>query len=140
MQHMVDALAGFVAGGEVADVALDEAERRPTLFAHEVAHHVEVALVAGEEIVEAHHALSLPEQGLQQVGADEPGYARDKPCARAGVDVLQDGVERAHCIPPGGTGRRCVRYAACPGGAYGLAGCIHLDEACKGAHVRSCER
>ena len=79
MQHVVHAFAGLAAGVGIADVALDEAEAAPLFGRHQLLHHVEVVLVSGEEIVEAHDALAVGEQGLQQVGADEPGHAGDEP-------------------------------------------------------------
>ncbi|MNC02928.1 hypothetical protein D3C75_503140 [compost metagenome] len=40
---------------------------------------VEIALMAGSEVVESHHPLVEPEQGFQQIGAYEAGYPGDKP-------------------------------------------------------------
>ena len=44
---------------------------------------IEIALIAGREIVEPHHALIELEQGLQQIRADEAGDAGDQPGFRA---------------------------------------------------------
>ena len=62
MEHMVGALAGAAAGIEVADIALDEGEARPGLLAHGLAHHVEIFLIAGEEVVEPGDILAEAEQ------------------------------------------------------------------------------
>jgi len=64
---------------EVADVALDEVEARPLFCGDQRLHFIEVALVAGGEIVQADDALIQLEQGFQQVAADEASHTGDKP-------------------------------------------------------------
>lgn len=48
--------SGF-AVGQLADVAFNEAEVGPLVWGDEGLHFIEVALVAGGKVVEAHHAL-----------------------------------------------------------------------------------
>ena len=67
MQHMLHALAGLAAGGQIADIPFNEGEASPCLFAHDVPHHVEIFLVAGQEVVEADHGLAEGKQTFQQV-------------------------------------------------------------------------
>ena len=64
---------------QLADVALDEVEVGPLGGGDQALHFVQVALVAGGEVVQANHALVELEQGLQQVTADEAGHACDEP-------------------------------------------------------------
>ena len=79
VQHVVDALAGALAVGQAADVALDEAEARPLRRRNEALHFIQVALVAGGEVVQPHDFLVQLEQGFEQVAADEAGDAGDQP-------------------------------------------------------------
>jgi hypothetical protein len=62
---------------QVSYVALDEAEVLPLRRGDQGFYFVQVALVAGGEVVEADHALVEFEQGLEQVAPDEAGYACD---------------------------------------------------------------
>ncbi len=72
VQDEVDAGAGLVAGGEVADVALDQAEARIV----EVG--LDVASVAGEEVVQADDVVVLLQQDLDKIGADKARAAGDE--------------------------------------------------------------
>jgi len=65
--------------GQLADVAFDEVEAGPLRRGDKSLHFVEVALVAGGEIIQAHHALVELEQGFQQVAANEACHAGDEP-------------------------------------------------------------
>jgi hypothetical protein len=56
---------------------VDEGEVLPLRWGDQGLDFVEVALVAGGEVVQADHALVEFEQGFQQVAADEAGYAGD---------------------------------------------------------------
>ena len=89
MQDVLDALAGLAAGFEVADVSLYEAEALPLLRGDQFPHHVQIVLIPGEEVVEAHDALPVRQQRLQQVGTYEARHAGDEPCARFSFDVLK---------------------------------------------------
>jgi hypothetical protein len=51
LQHVVNALAGLLAVGQLADVAIDEAKARPLLGRHQALHFVQVALVASGKVV-----------------------------------------------------------------------------------------
>ena len=67
MEHVIDATAGPMAVGQLADIAFDELEAGPLRWRDQALHLVEVALMAGGEVVQPHHALVELEQGLQQV-------------------------------------------------------------------------
>lgn len=90
MQDMLDALAGLTAGFGVADVPFYEAESFPLFRRDQLPHHIKVVLVPGEEVVEAHDALTVREQRLQQVGTYEARHAGDEPCARFFFDPLKE--------------------------------------------------
>lgn len=75
VENVVRALYGFAAIVQVADVAFDEAEAGPLLFGDQGLDFVQVVLVPGCEIVQADYCLVQFEQGFQQVGAYEAGYA-----------------------------------------------------------------
>jgi len=79
VQHVVHALAGALAVGQSADVALDEAEARPLRGRDEALYFIQVALMASGEVVQPHHFLVEFEQGFEQVTADETGDAGDQP-------------------------------------------------------------
>lgn len=81
VQHVVHTLASALAVGQLADVALDEAEVGPLGGGDKGLHFIEVALVAGGKVVQAHHALIQLEQGFEQVAANEAGHAGDEPGA-----------------------------------------------------------
>jgi len=61
---MVNARAGALAVGQVADVAFDKVELGPLRRGDEVLHLIQVALVAGGKVVQTHHALAQFEQGF----------------------------------------------------------------------------
>ena len=79
MEDVVDALAGFLAVGQFANVALNEVKVGPLRRGDESLYFVQVALVSGGKAVEADHALVELEQGFEQVAADETSHAGDKP-------------------------------------------------------------
>ena len=79
VQHMVDALADLAAGIQITDVAFHKGEATPGFRPHQVAHHIQIFLVAGEKVVQTHHGLAHAQQVFQQVGADKAGHARDQP-------------------------------------------------------------
>jgi len=68
-----DPLEGFGMGAihDRADVAFDEIETRPLRRFNESLHFVEIALVAGREIVKAGDALIKLQKRLQQIRANE---------------------------------------------------------------------
>jgi len=82
MEHVVDTLASATAVIQTPDVALNEAEARPLVGADEALYLVEVALVAGGEIVQPDHALIELEESFEQVGTDETGHTGDEPDLR----------------------------------------------------------
>ena len=82
MQHLVYPLRRLAAGRGIADVALDEAPARPGTGADLFAHLLEVAAVAGGEVVKAGDAMTGAQQRLDEVGADEAGRAGDEPVLR----------------------------------------------------------
>ena len=55
---------------------------------------VEVAAVAGREVVEAHDVLAEPQQRLEQMRADEAGAAGDQPAQRLPRAARRDARER----------------------------------------------
>ena len=59
MQQEFGALASSLAGGQAADIALDEAKTRPGGARHQRAHLVQVFAVARHEIIQARHVLSV---------------------------------------------------------------------------------
>ena len=77
VKNVICPLYGFAAVIQVADVAFHEAESGPLLLGDQGLDFVQVVLVAGGEVVQAHYCLVQFEQGFQQVGADEAGYAGD---------------------------------------------------------------
>ena len=79
MEDVVDALAGFLAVGQFANVAQNEVKVGPLRRGDESLYFVQVALVSGGKAVEADHALVELEQGFEQVAADETSHAGDKP-------------------------------------------------------------
>src|SRR5690606_32394493 len=68
VQDVVHAFTSLAAVVEVANVALDELEACPLVWADQLLDFVEVVLVAGGEVVEADYMLAELEQGFQQVG------------------------------------------------------------------------
>jgi len=79
VEDVVDALAGFLAVGQFANVARNEVKVGPLRRGDESLYFVQVALVSGGKAVEADHALVELEQGFEQVAADETSHAGDKP-------------------------------------------------------------
>ena len=104
MEHVVDTLAGATAVFQMPNVALNEAEARPLLGTDQALHLVKVALVAGGEVVQPDHALVELEQGFEQVGADEAGYAGNEPGLRVLGEVDAELVVAGHGAGCGGLG------------------------------------
>lgn len=98
MEHVVDTLAGATAVFQTPNVALNEAEARPLLGTDQALHLVKVALVAGGEVVQPDHALVELEQGFEQVGADEAGYAGNEPGLRVLGEVDAELVVAGHGV------------------------------------------
>jgi len=96
VQNVARAGAGRSAVVELADVALDQAKARPGLRPDAPAHLVQIAPVAGGEIVQSDDVLAERKQGFDQMRADETGCARHQPAAGL----------RAH--PPRQRGRQVV--------------------------------
>ncbi len=94
---------GTLAVGQLADVTFNEAEVGPLVWGDQGLHFIQVALVAGGKVVEAHHALVELEQGLQQVAANETRRAGDEPgfgvLAQLGLDLF---VGSHGCFSPTG--------------------------------------
>ncbi len=88
MQHILHPGAGSAAVGQLADIALDEAEALPGLLAQPRAYLIEIELIAGGEVIQPHHLLAHGKQGLQQVGTDESGHAGDQPGGGVGGEQL----------------------------------------------------
>jgi hypothetical protein len=108
----------FFAVGELPDVAFDEVEAGPLFGGDQGLDFVQVALVAGGEVVQADDALVEFEQGLQQVGADEAGHAGDEPGAgglgQVGQELFVGGGHGGIVVGPGVTAwRRPRRRAGC---------------------------
>ena len=87
VKDVVRALYGFAAVIQIADVALDEAEAGPLFFGDQSLDLIQVVLVAGGEVVQAHYCLVQLEQGFQQIGAYETGNAGDEPGFGVGLEV-----------------------------------------------------
>ncbi len=96
MQHVVHVLAGRAAGFQIANVPFDEGKAAPGFRPHQVAHHVQVFLIAREEIVQTDHGLAQQKQVFQQIGADEARNARDKPAGGRGLHVVAQGIPGSH--------------------------------------------
>jgi hypothetical protein len=77
----LDAFDGLSAGRAVADVAFDECEPRRIGIGQKPLELVEIAAVAGGEIIEADDASSGAQQGFGQVRPDEPRNTGDQPRA-----------------------------------------------------------
>jgi hypothetical protein len=82
VQHDLRTAAGLRASGGIGDVALHKTMACPRRFADTGAHVIEIALVAGGEVVEAGHLLAAAQQMFEQVRADEAGAAGDEPATR----------------------------------------------------------
>ena len=67
MQHVVDPVAGVPAGVDRSNVGFEEAEEAPSRLADDRPHLVEIAPVAGGEVVEADNRLVERQQRLDQV-------------------------------------------------------------------------
>jgi hypothetical protein len=81
VQHDVDAARRLGAVLARGHAAFHEAEALEACRAHGRPHLVEVALLAGREVVEPGHRLVELEQRLEQRGADESGDAGDRASA-----------------------------------------------------------
>ncbi len=85
----------MLAVGQLADVALNEVELGPLLWGDQGLDFVQVALVAGGEVVEADHALVEFEQGFKQVAANEASHTGNEPgfgvLAQLGLDLFVAG-------------------------------------------------
>ena len=79
MEDIIDAFAALPAGRRIADVAFDQGEPLPLRWRDQAAHFVQIAPVAGGEVVQSNNPLIPLEQGLQQVGADETGHSGHQP-------------------------------------------------------------
>jgi hypothetical protein len=62
---------------QIADITLNELEVSPLRGCDYALHFVQVALVAGGEVVQAHHALVELEKGFEQVAANESCHTRN---------------------------------------------------------------
>lgn len=69
IEDIVNAFAGFHAGVEVFDVALDK------LIVGIVEEHIDVLLLASAEVIEATHLVAKVQDSLAEVGADEASTA-----------------------------------------------------------------
>lgn len=117
MQDVIHPLASSPAVVEVADIALDKGEARPLVGRDEAHDLIQVALVAGGEVVEADDPLIELEKGLEQVGPDEAGYAGDEPGLRVLGEVEAEFFVARHGCSMGrnaGNGGR-----VCKGGRRG---------------------
>src|SRR5687767_5220069 len=92
VQHEVHRAARAAAGIEGADVAFDETEVVPFRFADRIPHLGQVLALPRSEIVQPDHPLVEPQQGFEQVRADEAGDSGHQPRARARGDALQHTV------------------------------------------------
>ena len=88
VQHEVHAHAGFGAKRCVANVALVELQARPLRGEDGALDVVQVAPVAGREVIQADHALIQPQELLEQVRADKASHAGDQPALRLGTELL----------------------------------------------------
>ncbi len=70
---------GLLAVFQISDVALNELEVGPLRWRDQALHFVQVVLVAGGEVVQAHHTLVELEQGFQQVAANKTRHTCDQP-------------------------------------------------------------
>ena len=107
MQNMLYALAGLVAGIDIANIAFNEGKAAPGFGANDVAHHVQIFLVAGHKVVQPNHGLPKLEQGFQQVGANKARNAGDEPTRRFGCHGFGKFGIRAHVLRP------VFRFSAC---------------------------
>ena len=87
MQHGVGTFAQTCAIFDRADVAFDEIETRPLDRFNESLHLVEIALVAGREIVEAGYPLIKLQQRFQQIRTNESGRPGDRPFPRRALEL-----------------------------------------------------
>ena len=96
VQYIIDALAGGVAGSEVADITTNEVKTRPAFRADAGLHLSQIFFVASGQVVESDHALIELQQGLCQIAANEAGDTRNEPDFRLGGELLFQRVERGH--------------------------------------------
>src|SRR5271166_5505880 len=87
MQHRVRAFAQTCAIPDRANVAFDEIKARPLRRFNESLHLVEIALVAGREIVKAGDALIKLQKRLQQIRANKSGRPGDRPVPRRALEL-----------------------------------------------------
>jgi len=82
VQHMVDGSLCIPAHSclavlQLPDVSAHHAEARPLLRLHQGLNFVQVVLMAGGKTVQPHHLLVKPQEGFEQVAADEASHAGD---------------------------------------------------------------
>src|SRR5271167_4122404 len=96
MRHVVCVFANAHAILDRADVAFDEIETRPLRRFNESLHLVEIALVAGREIVKAGDALIKLQKRLQQIRANESRRPGDRPVPRRALELTLCVFEPRH--------------------------------------------
>ena len=106
--------------GEIVDFVDLDIERKGHVVAHELepwvaVQVVDVALRAGEQVVEADHLVPLIQQAVDQVRPDEPGTAGDE-------DAFPAVVKACHCRFPlrRNQGTCCKRGGASQSAIYPL--------------------
>ena len=57
MQHVLYALAGFMAGVQITNVAFNEGKTAPGFRPDDIAHHIKIFLVAGQKVVQPDDCL-----------------------------------------------------------------------------------
>src|SRR3546814_14353118 len=80
MQNVIDARKRLVAGIDIADIAFVKYKISPFFGPDCFPDFVQIVLMPGREIIEAHHFLTHEQQGLKQIRADETGTACEQPC------------------------------------------------------------
>jgi hypothetical protein len=68
-----------MAAGQVADICLHEAEILPLRWVDYTLNFIEVALVAGREVIEPHHFLVELKQCFKQVATNKTAHTCDEP-------------------------------------------------------------
>jgi hypothetical protein len=79
MEHKIDASAGLPAGRQVRNIPKEELVILPNIATDGFLDLLEVRSMPCREVVECDDGLPKPQQGLDQMRADESSAARNEP-------------------------------------------------------------
>lgn len=93
MQHEIDVLAGVMASADIANVTTNEMEMIPRCGTDQRLNLIQIALMAGGKIIQAHDGLVEPQQCFNQIGTDESRGARHQPTMTIGFERVDYLIE-----------------------------------------------